>query len=230
MRPVVAIMGRAPSSDGKSRLIRDLGTGDGPGLRLALLRDTLDSVSAVEAEKAVLYTPPDREAEMRAVTRFPAVFLPQRGSTLGERMREGVLELLTSGFDAVVLIGSDLPNLPAAHVSTALGLVTRAGETVVLGPTEDGGYYLIGLTRSRPELFEDIPWGTPVVLQRTREAAAALGIPVQTIPLWYDVDSASDLQRVWQSADDPDGVACSTRAWLAAAPPEVRTRVETKMI
>jgi uncharacterized protein len=230
MRPVVAIMARAPSSDGKSRLIRDLGTDDGPGLRLALLRDTLDSVSAVEAEKAVLYTPPDRQAEMRAVTRFPAVFLPQRGSTLGERMREGVRDLLTSGFDAVVLIGSDLPNLPAAHVSTALALVTRAGETVVLGPTEDGGYYLIGLTRLHPEFFEHIPWGTAVVLQRTREAAAALGIPVETIPLWYDVDSASDLQRVWQSTAETDGVARSTRAWLAAAALEVRTRVGKKMM
>jgi uncharacterized protein len=227
MRSVIAIMARAPSSDGKSRLIRDLGTDDGASLRLALLRDTLDSVSAVEAEKAVLYTPPDREAEIRAVTRFPAVFLPQRGSTLGERMREGARDLLTSGFDAVVLIGSDLPTLPAAHVNTALGLVTRAGETVVLGPTEDGGYYLIGLTQSRPEFFEHIPWGTPLVLQRTREAAVALGIPVETIPLWYDVDSASDLRRVW--LDTGERVARSTRAWLAAAPPEVRTRVGKKM-
>jgi uncharacterized protein len=230
MRPVIAIMARAPSSDGKSRLIHDLGTDDGTSLRLALLRDTLDSVSAVEAEKAVLYTPPDREAEIRSVTRFPAVFLPQRGSTLGERMREGARDLLTSGFDAVVLIGSDLPTLPAAHVSTALGLVTRAGETVVLGPTEDGGYYLIGLTQSRPEFFEHIPWGTPLVLQRTRQAAEALGITVETIPLWYDVDSASDLQRVWQGTGEPDGVARNTRAWLAAAPPEVRTRVGKKMM
>ena len=109
LRPVIAIMARAPSSDGKSRLIRDLGTDDGTSLRLALLRDTLDSVSALAAEKAVLYTPEDREAEIRAVTPFPAVFLPQRGSTLGERMREGAHDLLTSGFDAVVLIGSDLP-------------------------------------------------------------------------------------------------------------------------
>jgi rSAM/selenodomain-associated transferase 1 len=229
-RPVIAIMARAPSSDGKSRLIRDLGTDDGASLRLALLRDTLDSVSGVEAEKAVLYTPPDREAEIRAVTPFSALFLPQRGSTLGERMREGARELLASGFDAVVLIGSDLPTLPATHVRTALGLVTRAGETVVLGPTEDGGYYLIGLTQSRPELFEHIPWGTPLVLQRTREAAEALGIPVETIPLWYDVDAASDLQRVWQGNGEPDGVAGSTRAWLAAAPPVVRTRVGMKMM
>ena len=224
-RPVIAIMARAPSSEGKSRLIRDLGTHDGASLRLALLRDTLESVSALAAEKAVLYTPPDREAEIRAVTPFDAIFLAQRGSTLGERMREGARDLLTSGFDAVVLIGSDLPTLPPAHVSAALGILTRRDEVLVLGPSEDGGYYLIGLTRSRPEFFEHIPWGTPLVLQRTREAAEALGVTVEATPLWYDVDSAPDLRRVWHRSEQPDGAARYTRAWLAAAPPAVRARV-----
>ena len=195
-RPVIAVMARAPSSEGKSRLIRDLGTDDGAGLRLALLRDTFESVSALAAEKAVLYTPPDREAEIRAVTPFQAIFLPQRGSTLGERMREGARELLTLGFDPVVLIGSDLPTLPPAHVTSALGILMRRSEVLVLGPAEDGGYYLIGFGQSRPEFFEHIPWGTPLVLQRTREAAESLGIPVETVPRWYDVDSASDLRRV----------------------------------
>ena len=68
---------------------------------------------------------------------------------------------------------------------------------LVLGPAEDGGYYLIGLDRSHPELFTRIPWGTPLVLQRTRDAADALGIPVETLPRWYDVDSPSALRRVW---------------------------------
>jgi uncharacterized protein len=225
-RPVIAIMARAPSSEGKSRLIRDLGTHDGAGLRLALLRDTLESVSALATEKAVLYTPPDRDAEIRAVTPFQAVFLPQRGSTLGERMREGARDLLTAGFDAAVLIGSDLPTLPPEHVSSALGVLTRGGEVLVLGPTDDGGYYLIGLTQSRPEFFDHIPWGTPLVLQRTREAAEALGIPVETMPLWYDVDSASDLRRVWHQSEQPNSTARHTRAWLAAAPPAVRARLD----
>ena len=224
--PVIAIMARAPSSEGKSRLIRDLGTDDGESLRLALLRDTLESVSALPAEKAVLYTPSDREAEIRAVTPFPAVFLPQRGSTLGERVRQGAGDLLRSGFPATLIIGSDLPTLPAAYVGAALGIVTRADETLVLGPTEDGGYYLIGLTRSRPEFFEHIPWGTPLVLQRTRRAAEALGIPVESMPLWYDVDTASDLRRVWRRSEPPDGTARYTRAWLGAAPPAVQARVD----
>ena len=229
-RAVIAIMARAPSSDGKSRLIQDLGTQDGASLQLALLRDTLESVSALKAEKAVLYTPSDREAEIRAVTPFQAIFVPQRGSTLGERMREGARDLLTSGFDAVVLIGSDLPTLPAAHVSAALATVTRAREVLVLGPTEDGGYYLIGLTQSRPEFFQHIPWGTPLVLQRTREAAEALGIFVETLPLWYDVDRASDLRRVWHRSEQPDGAARYTRAWLAAASPAVRARIDGETI
>jgi rSAM/selenodomain-associated transferase 1 len=229
-RPVVAIMARAPSSEGKSRLIRDLGTHDGASLRLALLRDTLESVSAVAAEKVVLYTPSNREAEIRAVTPFQAIFLPQRGSTLGERMHEGARDLLTSGFDAVVLIGSDLPNLPPAHVSAALGILARRDDVLVLGPAEDGGYYLIGLVQSRPEFFEHIPWGTPLVLQRTREAADALGILVETTPLWYDVDSALDLRRVWRRSEESDGAARYTRAWLATAPSAVRARVDGETI
>jgi len=225
-RPVIAVMARAPSSEGKSRLIRDLDTDDGASLRLALLRDTLGAISSLADQKALLYTPPDREAEIRAATPFQAIFLPQRGSTLGERMREGARELLTLGFDPVVLIGSDLPTLPPAHVSAALGILMRRSEVLVLGPAEDGGYYLIGLGQSRPEFFEHIPWGTPLVQQRTREAAEALGIPVETVPRWYDVDSASDLRRVRHLSEELQGAARYTRAWLAAAPPAVRARVD----
>jgi rSAM/selenodomain-associated transferase 1 len=229
-RPVVVIMARAPSSQGKSRLIQDLGTDDGAALQLALLRDTFESVSGLEAEKAVLYTPLDGEAEIRALTPFPAIFLPQSGQTLGDRMRNGARDLLASGFDAVVMIGSDLPNLPAAHVSAALGILMRLGDVVVLGPTEDGGYYLIGLMQSRPELFERIPWGTSLVLRRTREAAEAFGIPVEMAPKWYDVDSASDLRRIWRGSLQPGGAARHTRAWLAAAPLAVRARLDSEAI
>src|SRR5688500_654838 len=111
-RPVLAIIARAPSSPGKSRLIRELGTRDGDSLRGALLRDTFASVSKLDVEKAVLFTPPDCETEMRALTPFPAVFLPQQGATLGDRMHAGMRELFEIGFDGVVMIGSDLPTLP----------------------------------------------------------------------------------------------------------------------
>jgi uncharacterized protein len=224
----LAIMVRAPSSGGKTRLIRALGDCDGLGLRQALLQDTLESIGAVAAQKVVLYTPQDDEAEIRALTPFPATFLPQRGMTIGDRMPNGVGDLLTTGFDAVVLIGSDLPTLPAAHVASALDWLTRHPAAVVLGPAEDGGYYLIGVTRQRAELFEDIPWGTPGVLERTREIAAALGVAVTLVPSWYDVDSVSDLGRVWRAVASREGTARHTHAWLTAAAPVVRARVESE--
>jgi len=222
----LAIMARAPSSGGKTRLIRDLGGCDGHRLRQALLQDTLESIGTVAAQKVVLYTPLDDDGEIRALTPFPATFLPQRGVTIGDRMRNGVRDLLTTGFDAVVLIGSDLPTLPSAHVTTALDELTHNPDAVVLGPAEDGGYYLIGVTCQRAELFEDIPWGTPRVLERTREIARTLGLAVRLAPSWYDVDSVSDLGRVCRAVASREGTARHTHAWLTAVAPVVRARVE----
>jgi len=226
IRPVLAIMARAPSSPGKSRLIRQLGTRDGESLRGALLRDTFASVSNLDVEKAVLFTPQERETEIRALTPFPAVFLAQRGATLGDRMDAGIRELLAAGFDAVTMIGSDLPTLPSAHVRTALDILARRPDALVLGPAADGGYYLIGITRSCPQLFAGIPWGTSQVLERTCTAAAALGIAVERIPEWYDVDSTSELRRLWYGVASTQSSARYTRAWLSAAPSDVRACVD----
>ena len=225
-RPVLAIMARAPSAPGKSRLIQALGTRDGDGLRGALLRDTLASVSQLQVEKAVLFTPPERETEIRALTPFPALFVAQRGATLGDRMYRGIGDLLGLGFDAVVMIGSDLPSLPSVHVTTALDILARRPDALVLGPAEDGGYYLIGVTRSHPQLFQEIPWGTSQVLERTCRAAEALEMTVEKISQWYDVDSLSDLRRLRRGLAEAGSIARYTRAWLAAAPFDVRTRVD----
>jgi rSAM/selenodomain-associated transferase 1 len=225
-RPVLAIMARAPSAPGKSRLIRELGRRDGENLRGALLRDTLASVSQLHVEKAVLFTPPERETEIRALTPFPAVFLAQRGATLGDRMYGGMRDLLGFGFEAVVMIGSDLPTLPSVHVSAALDILARRPDALVLGPAEDGGYYLIGVTRSHLQLFERIPWGTSQVLEHTCKAAEALGMTVEKISQWYDVDSLSDLRRLRRGVAGAEGIAHYTRTWLAAAPSDVHTRVD----
>ncbi len=211
-------MARAPSREGKSRLIRQLRTTDGAGLRTALLLDTLAAVAPIAAQKAVLYTPLDGEAEIQRMTPFAAEFLAQRGATLGERMRNAASDLLERGFGRVVLVGADLPTLPAAYVEDALERLSRPQESLVLGPSEDGGYYLIGLTRVHDELFDGIPWGAADVLHRTQEAAAALRLPVELLPIWYDVDLPSDLQRVRHRTAEGSSIANHTRAWLDAAP------------
>jgi rSAM/selenodomain-associated transferase 1 len=228
VRPVVGVMVRAPSCEGKSRLIRQLRTTDGAGLRTALLRDTLAAVASIDAQKAVLYTPRDGEAEIHRMTPFDAVFLAQRGATLGERMRNAAGDLLARGFGRVVLVGADLPTLPAAYLEDALERLARPQESLVLGPAEDGGYYLIGLTHVHDELFDGIPWGPADVLRRTQEAAAALQLPVELLPIWYDVDLPSDLQRVRHQTAEGHPVPNHTRAWLEATAPAVRASSESE--
>jgi rSAM/selenodomain-associated transferase 1 len=176
----------------------------------------------------VVYTPPDGEAEVQRVTPFDAMFIAQRGATLGERMRNGASDLLARGFGRVVLVGADLPTLPAAYIVEALERLTRPQESLVLGPAEDGGYYLIGLTHVHDGLFDGIPWGTADVLRRTQEAAAVLRLRVELLPIWYDVDLPSDLQRVRHGTAEGYPVASHTRAWLAAAPPAGRESSESE--
>jgi glycosyltransferase A (GT-A) superfamily protein (DUF2064 family) len=139
-------------------------------------------------------------------------------------MDGGIRDLLGMGFDTVTMIGSDLPDLPPDHVRIALDILARRPEVLVLGPAEDGGYYLIGVTRPHPELFAGIPWDTPFVLERTCSAAKALAIPVEQIPSWCDVDAAADLGRLCRAAA-PES-ARHTRSWLADAPPQVRARID----
>jgi rSAM/selenodomain-associated transferase 1 len=212
-------MGRAPSSGGKSRLIQALGISDGSDLRTALLRDTLAVVASIAVAKAVLYTPPEYEAEMQRLTPFDALFLAQRGATLGDRMRNGMSDLLACGFGPVVLIGADLPTLPAAYVVDALDRLGRRDESVVVGPSEDGGYYLIGSTRIHDGLFVGMPWGTADVLRLTKKAADALHLRIELLPPWYDVDHPVDLQRVQRHSLHEGTGGHFTRAWLSATQP-----------
>ncbi len=114
--------------------------------------------------------------------------------------------LLAGGCPGVLLIGSDTPTLPAAVLHEAVDLVASGGPDVVLGPSEDGGYYLIGLRARRPELFVEMPWSTGTVLAETVRRAEALGLTVALLPTWFDVDTPPDLARLAASlaaSDEP---------------------------
>jgi glycosyltransferase A (GT-A) superfamily protein (DUF2064 family) len=115
---------------------------------------------------------------------------------------------------SVVVIGSDSPNLPAAYIRSAFDQLDQ-GADLVLGPAEDGGYYLIGLRARQPRLLREAPMSTPTLLADTLAIAAELGLRAELLPLWYDVDTTVELKRL---ADDlraaPAEVAPYTRAFL----------------
>ncbi|MBS3763298.1 MAG: TIGR04282 family arsenosugar biosynthesis glycosyltransferase, partial [Planctomycetes bacterium] len=117
---------------------------------------------------------------------------PQCSGDIGVRMREALEQGLSDGYDAVLCIGTDAPGLTQKHLEEAC-VALRNADTVI-GPSRDGGYYLIGLKRPVPELFEDMPWSTSDVLKETQQKARAAGVDLRLISALNDVDTASDLR------------------------------------
>jgi rSAM/selenodomain-associated transferase 1 len=123
-------------------------------------------------------------------------FIPQNGKDLGERMRNGFIEAFEMGFKRVVLIGSDIPDLPLEFIEEAF--ITLNKNDVVIGPAFDGGYYLIGFKDKSffPQLFEGIAWGTQNVFGETIEKLKRFRRVVHTLPYLRDIDTAEDLKRL----------------------------------
>jgi len=126
--------------------------------------------------------------------------LPQRGNDLGARMEQALAHLLDAGHDAAMLIGSDSPDLPLSLLEE--GCRALENHELVIAPSRDGGYVLIGESRHHPRLFHDIPWSSDAVLDATRARTAELGIDACDLPVWEDVDDAASLARLIQRSPE----------------------------
>ncbi len=124
--------------------------------------------------------------------------IDQEGDDLGSRMHQAFEVIFARGYQHVLIVGTDVPSLPLDYYKQALALLDK--HDVVLGPALDGGYYLIGLNKPAPALFENIPWSTGQVLARTREKAAPLGLSIGLLPEWRDVDTIEDLRALIEAS------------------------------
>jgi uncharacterized protein len=195
----VAILTRAPASAGKSRLFAALGSAPDPALLSALLLDTLDAIAGVDWRRVIAVEPADACASVRDLTGGGIDIMPQPPGDLGARMDAVIRSLLDGGATSVALIGSDLPELTAHRIVQAFDALERDPAAIVLGPAEDGGYYLIAV-RQPAGVFDGIAWGTDRVLAQTRRAAAHASRPVVLLDPIADVDTESDLRRVMLTA------------------------------
>lgn len=209
----VVLMARDPSTGGKTRLA-GLATASALGdLRQALFEDTLDVVRSVPgAQRIVACEPAASVPRVREMAGGDIDVMPQRGGDLGERLRHAFEDAFRLGAESVVIVGSDLPDLPAALISQALDALAADPGRVVLGPAEDGGYYLIGMTRPHPGLFAGIEWGSRRVLEATIDAAGRDHVPIVLLEPWADVDEPRDIAGF---LDRPTGGAARrTRGWI----------------
>ena len=190
-------MARAPVPGRcKTRLVQAIGAERAAELYRCMLLDTLERYARLDCARHVLLAAPEDDgvALLQALVPAPWEVVAQRGADLGTRL---VNAAATLGPGPLLLAGSDSPTVPIDAITGALEHLSRAN-SALLGPCDDGGYYLIGLSTPQPHVFEDIPWSTDAVHARTRVRCATLELDVRELPTCFDVDEPADLERLTQ--------------------------------
>ena len=197
MKNAVICFTRVPKpGQTKTRLLPILKPEQCVDLHWAFLKDMARIYSQVDAHLFIAYVPdPDWES-LKSV--FPAAdYLPQKGSDLGEKMYRAIRKVLNLGYESVVLTGADLPMMTADHISS--GFSALKNHDIVLGPTSDGGYYLIGMKEARREVFQVEGYGENSVYENTVAAVADAGLTLGTARECDDVDTPNDLRKLAES-------------------------------
>jgi rSAM/selenodomain-associated transferase 1 len=194
---LVQVFAKAPvPGEVKTRLIPVLGRDGAAELYCRLVQQTLATVAMARVGGVELWTTaPGEQAFLQACERPPGIsLLLQPQGDLGARMSAALAHGLARA-RAVLLVGSDVPTMCCDDLRDARDALAN-GSDAVLGPAEDGGYWLIGLSRHAAELFRDLPWSTPAVLDATRTRLRALRWRWHELPTRWDVDRPADLQRL----------------------------------
>lgn len=228
----LAVMTKAPRpGQVKTRLVPPLTTNEAAKLNKCFLADTAASISNVCSRQLnpsrgeptpgalgiAVYTPIGAELDYDEILSPDFALLPQRGEDFGERLYFATVDLFRCGFESVCLIDSDSPTVPAQNFAQAVKLLRCPGDRIVLGPCDDGGYYLIGIKKPHQEIFERIDWSTERVLAQTKQRACELGLEVKLLSAGYDVDDEASLRRLCRellARNAPTHIAPKTREFL----------------
>jgi rSAM/selenodomain-associated transferase 1 len=199
-RTALVIFAKAPvPGQVKTRLCPPLTGDEAATIHGTFVLDTLERTKAavtkfkLQADRYLACAPSSALAFFRILEERQAVgLLEQEGEDLGARMHRACETLFQRNYQQVLIVGTDVPSLPLDYYRQALDQLER--HDVVIGPALDGGYYMIGLKKIAPALFQGIPWSTDRVLSMTREKAIAMGLRVALLPEWRDVDTIDDLR------------------------------------
>lgn len=206
----VAIMAKAPlPGKVKTRLCPPLSYEEAAQLYSCFLLDKIAQVRALEETgRAIAYTPEEGKAFFDTLALSDFIFIRQDGADLGARLASTLGRLLEMGYSKVMAIDSDTPTLPLDYIQRAVILMREPDADLVLGPCEDGGYYLIALHKVHRELFEGMAWSTSQVFTETMRRAQLRRLQVACLPTWYDVDTPDDLDRL-KAELDLDGASAA---------------------
>lgn len=205
----------------KTRLFPHLSFEEAAGLQRALLADMVAKTACLPGIRRCLAYTPERTLDMVQELCFglPIEYGLQEGEGLGERMKRSLACAFGRGAGKAAIIGTDVPTLPPYYLCTAFVKLDEAD--LVIGPANDGGYYLIGMKRPIPELFDGISWSGPGVFGATMEKARSLGLTVFCLPPLQDIDTIKDLKGLLGAA-----LPHNTRMVVAGLEPRLRAQME----
>jgi uncharacterized protein len=223
----LVVMAKAPlAGQVKTRLVPPFSPEQAARLAGALLVDQLNHVRPIEyADLYLAFAPDEARALMKKLA--PPVFrlFPQEGADLGARMQAIFEKLFHAGYRNIILTGSDLAAVPLDFFDRSRRFLESSEQRVVLGPSRDGGYYLVGCNQPTPELFREMIWSHSTVLAQTLAKLAQLKIAHRLLPTWFDVDTAEDL-RVLRTALECGSLADTMPETLGVLScPEIRKSI-----
>ncbi|CAN5283880.1 TIGR04282 family arsenosugar biosynthesis glycosyltransferase [soil metagenome] len=221
----VAVICKTPTPGrSKTRLSPPLLPEECAEISACFIADLCTTIGSLERDGAVagyaVYTPAGSEATLRRLLPDDFGLVLQVEGDFGARLERGIADLIALGHRGAILINSDSPTLPRAVLRAAVDAVLSS-DAVVLGPANDGGYTLIGLSTPQPHLFTDIPWSTEVVYELTVRRAQEIGLPVIALDPWYDVDDAGSYAMLERELD---GIAPDFAASMSSLQDAPRTR------
>jgi uncharacterized protein len=201
----IAFMAKASAPGrAKTRLVPPLTLDQAAALNTAFLRDVADNLllaARLAPEHASIagyaaYCPAGTEAFFQRTLPAAIGLIDAALPDFGDCLLHTIEHILGRGHSSAVVLNADSPTLPTAFLVETATLLARPGDRAVLGPSSDGGYYLLGLKTAHRRMFEDVAWSTDRVAEQTLQRAREIGLEVHRLPLWYDVDDAASLRRL----------------------------------
>ncbi len=193
MKRAIIIMAKVPlAGNVKTRLEMILSPEKCAQLAAAFLQDAENKAKSVCEDTFVAYFPADKFKNLERTLQKDHIFVEQKGENLGDRMFHAFEFVFSRQFEEVVMIGTDSPTFPFDYLEQAFEYL-ETNSDVVLGKTEDGGFYLIGLRVLRREIFENVAWSSPQTFEQVFENIRKLELHLRETPAWYDIDEVQDL-------------------------------------
>jgi len=220
-RPAIIVMTKVPGfADVKTRLRPLLSESQSAELAGCFLTDTITNLASVFEHRIIAFTPEDGRDAIETLVVGGHIYIPQRGGDLGQRLDAAIADAFEMGFGPVIVIGTDSPTLPPDYSAQALDHLQSHEDGVAIGPTDDGGFYLIGVSRLHKGMFDGVAWSSDKTYEQTVANIKNIGdVDLLVLPRWYDVDEPADLVRLIAEIDLDETArdrARTTSRWIIA--------------